>query len=178
MSKNNSAKQRKEAMSELLIELKRKISRKYHNLNCGGCGIVAYLVANRLQAHFPVRIAVEGYNHNSKLEKAREEMNNFSRVKHWENEGVTFAHIVAEVRLGKRWYTFDASKGLVLSSLFWEDGGGKHLGFMSLKELKLIAYDRSPHAWNNMFNSEQIPSLRSSINSFFNKVDKQLVPVG
>lgn len=145
-----------------------------HDINWGGCGVMAGIVGEILELlGVPVEV-VTSSDYGCSPAEARQnlswniEAENDGRWDNdaWESEGVSRTHLAVRFMLGRDMYTWD-SDGLIKSDKYFgrRDGGEPvHVADypfgegMTVAECAHISSD--PEGWNDTFNRDRIPQMR------------------
>jgi hypothetical protein len=151
-----------------LVALADDVLDRFPNINYGGCGIFAAIVAKEIQHHFKVRIVA----FSSQKEKDRADIDYVrdmcqpSDIYDWKYNGCEFQHIAIEItdNNGRLWH-YDAS------GLFPADGDicickyNQLSGSLTIKEIEQLA--NSSIGWCDDFDRRLIPGLKSIIHKHF-----------
>jgi len=152
-----------------LTNLAKEVTKKFPNINDGGCCIFAALVAKELQHICPVRII--GFSSDStNIDLVRPNILN-NTCREWGDNGVDFNHIVVEINAkiisndeGDKWH-YDAN-GIFASNGSICIDKVQLKGSLSVKEAIELA--NNPEGWNRDFDRTDIPKLEKVINKYFN----------
>lgn len=154
-----------------LNKLAKNINKDTHNVNCGGCCVVASEVAKFLHKLVPTRIVLLNSfwgGPNKDLNAIRNKVSDPLVMKEWYRNDIDFAHVIVEFDWRGKTYMFD-SEGLCT------DGKWKlraHQGELTLDEA--LAFAASEEGWNRRFNRDQIPIIKNHVETHFNQLLQQV----
>lgn len=152
---------------EALENLGADVSRNVEALNCGGCGVYAWLVAEALHAlgiKTEVVATNMGYGDLVDLNEVREAISalqlNIGSKRHWEQLGAQFAHVGVRIKVGRKYYVADANAVNPGKSRLsnWK----VYKGAYTLEEAEAFAKEK--RGWNDWFDRSQIPTIRKLVN--------------
>jgi hypothetical protein len=152
---------------EALENLGAEVSRNVDRLNCGGCGVYAWLVAKALDAlgiKTEVVATNMGWGDLVDLNEVREQiaanMLNLGSKRHWEQLGAQFAHVGVRIKVGKKYYVADANSVNPGKTRLcnWK----VYKGAYTLEEAE--AFAKEARGWNDWFDRGQIPTIRKIVN--------------
>lgn len=154
-----------------LNSLAAKLRDNFSDINYGGCGVVAAMVATRL-SNRGVPVLVRVANDRRSLTQIRQGILKKMRTKRlptkseWNCAGVCFGHVVVEFEHDGEKYHFDSNGVVKASSNDPTFGSPIMEGHLSVSEAKKIAREDS---WNSDFDRDQIPDMRDTVSKFFRK---------
>lgn len=146
-----------------LTKFAKSVKRKYPDINRGGCGVFAALIAKRLQQFYPVQIVVFGEEGDSSIDVIRSKVStNLPKV--WQSAGINFNHLVIEFidDNGDKWH-YDATGIHAPDGSIWEDR--QIPGYVTVDEVIELASVQE--GWNYTFNRKMIPELDNIVQDFF-----------
>jgi len=155
----------KKVLTKLNVLLPDELEGNYFNLNAGGCGIVAYLLAKELcKAGYKAEIVWLGRNCTEDKFNKILETNNKPTLAEFNSEGMYLAHCF--VKLGT---CYMDSKGVYkdLANSGWS--GYTAITNISWSTMESIALCET--GWNPRFRRNQIPQIKKSVK----KIIKNLV---
>jgi hypothetical protein len=160
-----------------LTALGKELDREIHNINYGGCCVVAAHVAYQLKYRLGIDAVVRtGHSwQDDNLESVDEARNrvedpsNASAVD-WNEAGIGFGHVLVEFSHKNQLRHFD-TYGVFLANGETQQGYTLHPGKMTVEEALAIA--SRPEGWNDMFNRKHIPAILNIITKYM----KRLAPV-
>lgn len=156
-----------EKLVEALDKLGADVLQNVDALNCGGCGVYAWLVAEALHAlgiKTEVVATGMGYGSDVDLNKVRESISanmlNLGAKRHWEQLGATFAHVGVRIKIGRKYYVADANSVNPGKTRLanWK----VYKGAYTLEEAE--AFAKEARGWNDWFDRKQIPTIRQLVN--------------
>lgn len=168
-SKDNSMNTR--SLFKQLRKLQCQVTNDHPDLNCGGCGIFAYLVGEKLQAlglEVEVVTPLWSYEGLPAIE-VRKNVTNINDCAEWDDNGLSRSHLAVRFKTKSgQVYTYDSDTFFRCSGYFGERlyktdrrfGSG-----LTVEETKAICQQQ--RGWNRTFDREEIPQLQSTINHFF-----------
>lgn len=153
-----------------LNALAESVTDEVEDLNYGGCGVFAAMVAKFLNDKgipatcFACYSPGRGDPGNS-ITEARKLVEDVGDCSEWEDNGVSFYHVGVEFKHRGRMYFFD-SHGVVAPADEFH-GIPVQEGRLTLDEMEAMA--ERPHNWNRWFNRQQIPHLQSLVKEHLNE---------
>jgi hypothetical protein len=147
-----------------------KANQKFRDVNSGGCGMMAYILARQLSKITKTRTVVCGYG-GGDLKVARSNVND-NNINSWYKQNIKFTHVWVEFLWNKRWYAIDI-KGIKPRKQMYGDSGRwskPYDGSFTLKEIKELAHDDTYGGWSSCFQRDQIPYMKKMINKEFNQL--------
>ena len=146
-------------------------------VDCGGCCVVAAEMAKYISNITSARI-VGAYSQYSgpldrNLDNVRyniilDSLNNLSKVSWYNTYQIDFAHVLIEFEYGGTTYVFDTTHGAVERDNYWSHSRWLPLdGSWLQEEAESFADERE--GWNDRFDRNQIPSIRETIATFFQR---------
>ncbi len=142
-----------------------RVDSKFTDINAGGCGVVAYILARQISKIAETRIVC--YNmRNISINKARQNVTN-NTLREWNKHQVRIDHAWVEFKVNNKWYGVD-SKGIRPLKNFRDRHGNPTAGSFTLREMREMGH--SPAGWNNWFDRQQIPGMKRLINTNLNKL--------
>lgn len=149
-----------DTLNNISKQLKRDINT---SINSGGCCVVAAILASHLKNIIPYKIVVldDGCAH---IDRVRAELRNNYDIREWNNNGVTFGHVLVEFEYGNATYWVDSNG--VHDSLVDMWYGEILSGSLTLKEATALA--ESSKGWCTLFNRDYIPQIDHIIEMHFN----------
>ena len=154
-----------------LEALANELDSHYYYINQGGCCVVAAHVAKALQKHMPVRISVSNLCDNYDIDEIRKTLVDTNCKEEWEDNGIDFAHVVAEFMMNDEWHAFDTDHGVMLADEYWQvaECNNRNAGYFTIEEAMALA---NTDSWNSTFERDQIPSMRWRITYRINQMMK------
>ncbi|MGZ8890308.1 MAG: hypothetical protein ACXW0J_02780 [Nitrososphaeraceae archaeon] len=134
------------------------------NINKGGCGAFALMVAEHLRQLYTTKIPVYNYDRKN-INVIRTASNNSLSFRDWSHNGMKLAHIVVEFEYNKETYTIDSSNILKGKSITDDGELIRSDGELLIEELRSFVNNAS--IWNPTFNRMFIPVMKSRIDNFF-----------
>lgn len=132
---------------------------KFSRINCGGCGVMASILAYHLKPLVEdMRIVSYSYDWEGidSIDRARPNVRE-NTVRSWNAAGIHFAHIWVEFKWRGCWYTID-SEGIRSRREMYYRWGTPYKGSFTLNELRQLISRQS--GWNDSFNRDQIHPMR------------------
>ena len=161
-----------EKLVEALEKLGAEVSENVEQLNCGGCGVYAWLVAKAL-TKLGLKTEVVATNMgwfkkpdeidlNALRAQLAEGNMSLKTKRHWEMLGAEFAHVGVRLKVGKKYYVADANavnpgKTRLASYKVYK-------GAYTLEEAE--AFAKEARGWNSWFDRKQIPTIRKLVNKY------------
>lgn len=142
------------------------------NLNSGGCGIFAAMVAKSLiDKGIPTSLFScwdeiwDGQGGN--IDLARPLVKDVGEYQDWRENGIRNAHVGVEFEFDGKLYHYDSSEGVHearnwLSRESWIVNDGRY----TLAEME--ALNERPHNWNSRFDRKQIPKIQHYVEEYLN----------
>ena len=151
--------------------LSARLNRIDYQINLGGCCVVAAAVAKQLSKTMPVQIRVlNNYDKVARsIVKARPRIGN-NEVYDWNSKGIHFGHVVLQFKVNgvtHFWDTETLAEKVAPMYRYWT----MYPGSLTVQEAWELSNDE--HGWNDSFNRDNIPTIRASVNHFFNHSIKQ-----
>lgn len=140
-----------------------------NNLNCGGCGVFAALVAKRLnKMGIPAVVRIGDYSAdvNPKLLIDTIKSNNSFNTKILKRNGIKFDHFIVEITHNRRKYHLDSDFFHLANPITTNYNTQLYEGFLTPFQAMILAKDK--YAWNRAFNRKQIPAMIKKLNEVFN----------
>lgn len=147
-----------------LRKLSKAITAQIEYVNCGGCGIVAHLVAEELQAHDRMVEVVTpcGDWRGLPAAEARRSVTKPNSPRDWDSNGLSRTHLAVRFRSGGKTYTWDSDGTLCRASAFGADAEysttARFGDGLTVAEAKAICKPQT--GWNRRFDRKQVPLLR------------------
>ena len=146
----------------------KKMRNNYEDINRGGCGITAALIATHLEKLAKIRIVT--YGGEGDVDKARHNVKNNSVIE-YNIHDIRFCHVWVEFRWKGRWYTID-SDGIRKRSDMYKKYCKPSKGHFTVEEMNEIG--GREEGWNSMFDRDQIPNMKRMLERNFNKLIEQV----
>jgi hypothetical protein len=146
--------------------LSARLNRLAPNINKGGCGVVASLIAPYISMYYPTIVRALDDSEIADLNQVRPRIKSTS-LSAWNAKGVHFGHIMLELKVGdvSYWYdTISLSKHVPPKQL-GDHVLLPHTGFLTYEEVRSISSRGG--GWNKRFNRDHIPALKTCIQHFF-----------
>jgi hypothetical protein len=148
------------------------IEKKYSEVNCGGCGAVALYISDELNKrdikHDIVWIG-DSFFVNKKLIKSILKSNTNVTLGEFNNNGIYLSHAMIRIRKGLNYYFVDAT-GVYNG---FKNTEWKHrdiLAKLKFEELKPLV--DSADGWNEMFNRNDMPKIKTLVKDIMKKLDE------
>lgn len=147
-----------------------QIAMSWHeNINCGGCGIFAYLVAEKLQnLGLDVEIVTPVDSWSVAANRVRHRIKNPVDAHEWSDNGLSRAHLAVRFKTKTgNIYTYDSETLYKGGSLFGKRLYRTNRRFgtgLTIKETKAMC--KRVEGWNREFNRTEVPEIRRKINQF------------
>jgi hypothetical protein len=157
-----------------------KLQTQYSYINFGGCCVIASCLADQLhKVGVPVRIVVSESIWAGELPTINEARKRLKKenntTRDWNLGGVYFGHVVAEVKVNKRWHILDTDCGCIPSAEYWADRPLKPFkGYLTLDEARFLAGRKD--GWNPTFEREQIKGIKQMVSLYFSKLAQNNLP--
>jgi hypothetical protein len=154
-------------IEKLVCKIQEAVS-DIRNINSGGCGVFAAMVAKRLnRLGIPAVVRVGAHDadtSNDRLKRALTYPDSISK-EYLSNEGVEFYHLIVEFKHGGETYHLDSNQFHKATPI--TNNYGVRLYDGHLTPLQALQIARSKY-WNYQFNRKQIPNMIRKLNEAFN----------
>ena len=158
-------------LARALTTLGHKVERKHPDINWGGCGVFAALVAKRLKKHFDVKIRVgNDITPEVAIDDIRTRVES-NTVDEWNCEDMWFSHVVIEFQWKGKTYHYDTTGLHEASDTTYMGGYPIVEGHLTVREMTELARSKG---WNTSFDRDSIPEIRKTINAAFKRINKRL----
>jgi hypothetical protein len=157
---------KKKQFKRLIAEIQQSVE-WVDDLNCGGCGVFAAIVAKRFnKIGIPAVVRIGAWNAPSNSNAVKDTYSQYSRPKqsHFRSNGVSFDHLIVEIPFGGNIYHMDSicfhsaePKTRTCSAPIYD-------GNLDVATALRIAKTKD---WNRCFDRKQIPNLIKSVNDVF-----------
>lgn len=157
----------RDRLYQFLNQLGRNVQSRYPNLNAGGCGVYASIVATELSnLGIPV-CGIVGTNTSAFVNHIDEARNHVSRnnVKSWEDNGIILSHVGIEFKVRGYTNSYDSTGVQPANTL---GNWMVYRGRLTVEELKEIA--SSAEGWNTDFKRRDIPNIELIVQSSFRRL--------
>lgn len=137
-------------------------------IDCGGCGVFAYLLGSCLEQfdNCKVRVKVRNYD-GGNLNQAVPD-NGIHIIYNWNENGVHFNHIILKIKLkGKRPFYLD-SNGIYKRDNWIMQGS------IPVDYIQGIVSQKT--GWNDWFDRDKIPNIVQALETFFHNCPKVNIP--
>lgn len=146
-----------------LRRLSKSITERVHDVNNGGCGFVAYLVAEQLEARgLMVEIVTPTDGWSLPAAAVRPNVHNPAKAREWDDNGLRRSHLAVRFRSDGTTYTWDSDGLRRSASKFggkWTYKTTSKFGDgLRISEVKAMC--KSQAGWNRTFDRQQLPLLR------------------
>lgn len=146
--------------------LSARLNRVAPNINSGGCGVIASLVAPHISMYYPTIVRAFDDDEVVDLNKIRPTVKG-KTLTSWNSKNVHLGHIMLEIMVDGTSYYYDTNglyknkppKKLGNCVLF------PHIGFLTYEEVRTISSYKS--GWNTRFDRQRIPALKNCVDQFF-----------
>ena len=159
-----------------LNHLGEEVLERYPCINYGGCAVYAAMIVAALKRHnIDAKGIVASYGAGSPgwmssdvatIDKAREKIKK-NDIHEWQANGISFAHVGVEFKIGRLKKHYDTSGVRRAGKLL--DKMPIYEGRLEYTEVRALA--ASKKGWNSSFDRKDIPALRKLVNARL-KVDK------
>lgn len=141
------------------------------DMNYGGCGVYASIIAEKLEnlgLEVEVVTPVEGRWYDNAM-NARKGVKRIANKAEWNDNGLCTNHLAVRFKTSSgQVYTYDSEAFLRSKTQFGIDYYKTDPKFgtgLTVREAKAIA--SKPHGWNREFNRRSIPAIRRKVNQEF-----------
>lgn len=143
-----------------ILKICKTINKQVENINCGGCGVFAYLMGTALNKfdNCNTRVRVVSYSNKPKKDLNSLVPENRNETSEWNRNGVYFNHIVLEVTLNNKVFNIDSN------GIYKDDNDTLIDGSIPVHFIKRIVSGR--RGWNSWFDRTDIPLIAKSIRKF------------
>ena len=159
-----------EKLKPLLLEISSYVSNTFTDVNRGGCGVFANIVAKQLHNHycgaFEIKVANQYVDIEAPINYVIDELG-LKSLKQWNDNDIVCRHVVLVFDEGsKRTLTMFDSEGFDnIKRTNMNNPYEWYAGSLTLKQLDDIASKKS--GWNNTFDRAQIPEMKICIKKIF-----------
>jgi hypothetical protein len=150
---------------DTLDEIGKEVNKVVPYLNCGGCGVYAAIVSEKLQnLNIDCWGIISSYD-DLDLDEIKKN-NTINTVKDWNHQGVIIKHILVQFKHRGQIWTHDSC--ITISEVGMTDPTSHGIickGKLSVEEMRKLADCKE--GWNEWFNRNTIPEITNIVDSFF-----------
>lgn len=134
-----------------------------HDVNYGGCCVVAAAVAEKLQYVVPTRVRVASFlgAGDRNVSTAANNVGDIGNGWEWHQNGIFFSHVIVEFDHLGRTYHMDSTGVKQAKNVDPSFGYELYDGHLPIHAAKALADE--PSNWNNRFDRDHIPFIKNIV---------------
>lgn len=149
-----------------VLNLLLDVRRQFSDINSGGCGVMATILAYHLKPLVDDMRIVSADYATGNIDTARLTVEE-NTVRSWNKEGIRFNHVWVEFKWNWRWYTIDIG-GIQSRRAMHKRWGKPYKGSFTLREMRQMTSIQP--GWNSWFDRSQIPFMRRMVGRHFKAI--------